>query len=885
MDSRLVILLVLLAVCSVVAAKKKKDSEENTDVATDEAADAAVEEAGSASKDKKEKEKKDSKENDGVAAEEAGSASKDKKEKEEKEHGKGSKEKKHGKGSKEKKHGKGSHEKKEKTKKGARKFKPSKKRLPLPDTVCNCAAWGDPHYINTKGTKIDFQGDCEYLLFKDNDPDHDNPLFIVTAKNQFRDEDDVVTLTEMVTVLLYDSEYDYYIEVKMFQNNVVRIDGIDTIPPIQINEHYSLDHYGKGVILISDYGFWMTWDFKNRAEMGAPAEYEGKLVGMCGNCDFTSDDLLMPDNSIAEDWVTFGNSWKTDSSCLDVTDTARPCTSEMELEHRADDQCGMIIDPNGPFNDCGLNDPDLVSSLYESCMFDMCYTKTNRDEALCDNLGTAYDECKLNGYTPGEFRTDTFCALRCQNYARYAEDAPACPNTCLNPLASTECPDDPTEGCSCIDNYLLSGDECVLPENCGAVDENYMYHKLDDRWVTEGCSEMCIVTGPETIECETFGCDIDEECEIKDGGYHCISSVEVRAAPDILSEEECNTVGGICSVSCANTPLGELAADNMLCITGLTCCIVQQSLCSKDHYGGFCDITCNDGLNSINDPELCEGFPTGYVCCKPIVERRIGLYFPEPAIVDGELGVEKPSPEDLPPDEELAAVGPPGEGAPAPENYVASEDTIGGIPVPSFGQHGDPTAAGEQGDPREKTHDGLRYTFIGDKDACDYYLLRSTNPSVDIITHHVPGTTAGEKATFVSKIYIEYEGVKFRLLQDNDVEINGVNVKDQISVESPTSFANGLVEIQWATPTRETLLLSFGSELAVVWRGHFNRVKVYTTLTGLSGLLGDNDGNSSNDLNYMKDGELVILDPKTVTEEQLREFEIANRVGPCGTTK
>ncbi len=68
--------------------------------------------------------------------------------------------------------------------------------------------------------------------------------------------------------------------------------------------------------------------------------------------------------------------------------------------------------------------------------------------------------------------------LDCPAHATYHAKTTACQATCSNPRGASECPLPDTENCVCDEGYVLEGDACIEPEECGCVDDQYLTHKV-----------------------------------------------------------------------------------------------------------------------------------------------------------------------------------------------------------------------------------------------------------------------------------------------------------------------------------------------------------------------------------------------------------------------
>ena len=66
-------------------------------------------------------------------------------------------------------------------------------------------------------------------------------------------------------------------------------------------------------------------------------------------------------------------------------------------------------------------------------------------------------------------------AIECKAPSVYQILASACPATCTDPNARRGCSEKPVEGCDCPDGFLLDGDNCVPPDECGCRYRGQIY--------------------------------------------------------------------------------------------------------------------------------------------------------------------------------------------------------------------------------------------------------------------------------------------------------------------------------------------------------------------------------------------------------------------------
>lgn len=82
-------------------------------------------------------------------------------------------------------------------------------------------------------------------------------------------------------------------------------------------------------------------------------------------------------------------------------------------------------------------------------------------------------------------------AMKCPLHSRYEVCATACTATCDNLDPPQDCEENCAEGCSCDEDYILSGDRCVPFSKCGCL-YNDRYYQLGQVFYPSGqCQERC----------------------------------------------------------------------------------------------------------------------------------------------------------------------------------------------------------------------------------------------------------------------------------------------------------------------------------------------------------------------------------------------------------
>ena len=153
----------------------------------------------------------------------------------------------------------------------------------------------------------------------------------------------------------------------------------------------------SGINVTTDIGLIVQYDGVFNVFVEVSNSYRGKLLGLCG--DFNGerkDEFKTPNNELVENVLTFGNSWKVDHNCPDVTSVEEhPCKNTSERANRLKKKCSSLS--KRPFSKCnGVLDP-ISSGHIGNCRFDVCSCDNNPEVCLCQSLASYEEECNNLG--------------------------------------------------------------------------------------------------------------------------------------------------------------------------------------------------------------------------------------------------------------------------------------------------------------------------------------------------------------------------------------------------------------------------------------------------------------------------------------------------------
>ncbi|XP_029767907.1 mucin-2 [Terrapene carolina triunguis] len=276
------------------------------------------------------------------------------------------------------------------------------------NNVCfgTCTIYGSGHYISFDGKHYDFDGHCEYVAAQDYcGEDLDGSFSIVTVNVPCGTTG--VTCSKAIKIFLGRTELK--LEGKKYEA-IQRDVGHDI--------QYWTRTVGLYLVIEASNGVMLIWDKKTTIFISLVPYYKGKVCGLCGNFDDTSNnDFTTRSGLQVTNPLEFGNSWKLSGSCPDVVDEILPCNLKPHRKSWAEKECSIIR--SEVFKDCHAKvDP---APFYENCVHDACSCDSGGDcECFCSAVAAYAHECNKTGVCVF-WRTPDICPIFCDYYNHYNE--------------------------------------------------------------------------------------------------------------------------------------------------------------------------------------------------------------------------------------------------------------------------------------------------------------------------------------------------------------------------------------------------------------------------------------------------------------------------------
>ncbi|CAM9490901.1 unnamed protein product [Bubo scandiacus] len=394
-----------------------------------------------------------------------------------------------------------------------------------------CAVYGDGHYNTFDDKRFSFNGNCEYTLVQDHCGRSGtvNGTFRVITEN-IPCGNTGTTCSKSIKVFLESYELilgeEHVSVVKRGQN--------DEVP-------YTVRYMGMYLVIETTSGLILMWDKKTSIFIKLSPDFKGQICGLCGNYDGNGiNDFTTRSQSVVENVLEFGNSWKVSSTCPDAHGIKDPCSTNPYRKSWSEKQCSIIN--SNVFAAC--HSQVEPAKYYQACVTDACACDTGGDcDCFCTAVAAYAQACSEVGVCI-TWRTPSICPLFCDYYNQqgecewhYKPCGASCMKTCRNPSGKClhnlpglegcypNCPPDKpyfhedqmkcVSLCDCYDNEdgkIYRRDECHL---CECTSEG-LQCKYDDKachCIYEGNSykygELIYNTTDGTGWCFSATCDVN----------------------------------------------------------------------------------------------------------------------------------------------------------------------------------------------------------------------------------------------------------------------------------------------------------------------------------------------------------------------------------------
>ncbi|OXB53276.1 hypothetical protein ASZ78_008465, partial [Callipepla squamata] len=376
-----------------------------------------------------------------------------------------------------------------------------------------CTAVGATHYKSFDGRRFVFQGTCLYQLVGLCKKSGGLVDFQVSVQNGLEDGGSP-SLIALVKVKVYGKS----IAVSQKDPNKITINDRSVYLPYSHAGKILIYRGGRDVVIETDFGLTVTYDWHGDVRVSVPSAYEDALCGLCGNYNGdTRDEMMLKNGRVTSDPNALGQSWKVADvpGCVELS--RKECPNSMTTTEQ-EKLCGIISRADGPLREChAMVDP---SEYVQNCKHDLCL-HPEREEVLCQHIAHYVGLCQAAGVTIEEWRTDGFCRISCPANSHYELCSLDCHQTCSNIYAPLRCTEQCREGCVCDEGFVFSGDECVPMALCGCFHHGF-YSKAGEIFHPNK-REECECQAGGVVVCQEIS-PHNESCQMVNGERRCSSS-------------------------------------------------------------------------------------------------------------------------------------------------------------------------------------------------------------------------------------------------------------------------------------------------------------------------------------------------------------------------
>ncbi|XP_056458828.1 mucin-2-like [Gadus chalcogrammus] len=339
------------------------------------------------------------------------------------------------------------------------------KSLPSPAT---CAVEEGSHVTTFDGKAYIFHGDCDYILAEsknDTSPKFTIMVQLVPCVSQEFD-----TCLKSVKVLLNNDKNN---RLAFTADGKVRHNMQIISLPYNTGDINIFRASSFHILLQTRFGLQIQVQHVPLLQVYVTLEqsYKTKTRGLCGNYNMVlSDDMKTRQGIVEGTASSFGNSWKSSTTCPDRDERLEsPCSVSVENERYAEHWCSMLTRPDGPFTNChAMVDPELY---HKRCIYATCNCEKTED-CMCAVFSSYARACASKGVFLSDWRVNV-----CDKYTRGCPESQSfsyklqrCQWTCRQ-LSSEQqsCTSDflPVDGCSCPEGtYQEEHGACVPMNKC-----------------------------------------------------------------------------------------------------------------------------------------------------------------------------------------------------------------------------------------------------------------------------------------------------------------------------------------------------------------------------------------------------------------------------------
>ncbi|XP_009511474.2 von Willebrand factor [Phalacrocorax carbo] len=333
-----------------------------------------------------------------------------------------------------------------------------------------CSVTGQSHFKSFDNKYFTFSGICQYLFAKDC---VENSFSVIIETVQCADDPDAVC-TRSASIRIRDMDNSL---IKMKHGGGISLNGQDVQIPLLQGALRIQRMVRTSVRLTYGEDLQIDWDGHGELLVKLSTVYSERMCGLCGNYNGNQgDDFLTPSGMVEALLEDFGNSWKLNADCQDLSkQDSDPCNLNPRLAKYAEDSCSILM--SSAFEPC--HHEVSPTPYVKNCRFDVCSCSNGKD-CLCSAIANYAAACARKNVLV-QWREPDFCPMTCPEGQVYRQCGMPCNQTCRSlSYPDEDCEELCVEGCYCPPgHYLDEREQCVPKSHCSCYYDGEIFQPED----------------------------------------------------------------------------------------------------------------------------------------------------------------------------------------------------------------------------------------------------------------------------------------------------------------------------------------------------------------------------------------------------------------------
>ncbi|CAI9737612.1 Hypothetical predicted protein [Octopus vulgaris] len=156
--------------------------------------------------------------------------------------------------------------------------------------LCKCTVSGDPHFHTFDGQTIHLMSDCKHILSESRNF-KDGCDFRIEIQNEKRGTNKFVSWPRSLDIQIYNVTVRLSRHSKIFINNEEKF-----LPATILGGKLRIFKSSNSMQMTTGCGIQVSFNGDDLAEVQIPQKYQGRMRGLCGDCNGIKDDLRTKDS-------------------------------------------------------------------------------------------------------------------------------------------------------------------------------------------------------------------------------------------------------------------------------------------------------------------------------------------------------------------------------------------------------------------------------------------------------------------------------------------------------------------------------------------------------------------------------------------------------------